>query len=160
MNKKAVSPMVATILLIAFAIALGAVVMNWGKGFIEEKAEFVTGVSTVGPSSCGDVQFGVLTVGGSPQVCYSNGEVRALVQNQGIEIANMKASVISPGGVTNQENLLDLPLKSADSTNVKISYDSSEGSIIQLKLIPQIQIDGKLEFCTAQGITLENIGQC
>lgn len=35
MNKKAVSPLVATILLIVFALALGTVVMNWGKVYIE-----------------------------------------------------------------------------------------------------------------------------
>ena len=31
-NKKGVSPLIATILLIAFAIALGTVIMNWGRG--------------------------------------------------------------------------------------------------------------------------------
>ena len=30
-NKKGVSPLIATILLIAFAVALGAVVMSWGR---------------------------------------------------------------------------------------------------------------------------------
>ena len=29
-SKKGVSPLIATILLIAFAVALGSVVMNWG----------------------------------------------------------------------------------------------------------------------------------
>ena len=31
-NKKGVSPLIATVLLIAFAIALGTVIMNWGRG--------------------------------------------------------------------------------------------------------------------------------
>ena len=36
MNNRAISPLVATILLLAFAIALGSVVMAWGKGLIEK----------------------------------------------------------------------------------------------------------------------------
>jgi flagellin-like protein len=36
MDKKAVSPLIATVLLIAFAVALGAIVMNWGESFVRE----------------------------------------------------------------------------------------------------------------------------
>ncbi|MBW3017302.1 hypothetical protein KY316_02930, partial [Candidatus Woesearchaeota archaeon] len=39
MNKKAVSPLIATVLLIAFAVALGAIVMNWGESFVRETQE-------------------------------------------------------------------------------------------------------------------------
>lgn len=38
-NKKGVSPLIATVLLIGFAVALAAVVMTWGLGFIEQTAE-------------------------------------------------------------------------------------------------------------------------
>ena len=31
LQKKGVSPLIATVLLISFAVALGAVVMNWGR---------------------------------------------------------------------------------------------------------------------------------
>lgn len=37
-SKKAISPLVATIILLAFAVALGSVVMSWGKGLIEKAA--------------------------------------------------------------------------------------------------------------------------
>ncbi len=35
-SRKAISPLVATIILLAFAVALGSVVMSWGKGLIEK----------------------------------------------------------------------------------------------------------------------------
>ncbi len=38
MNKKAVSPLIATFLLLVFSIALGSVVMSWGKGYVEQAA--------------------------------------------------------------------------------------------------------------------------
>ena len=43
-GKQAISPLVATILLLAFSIAIGAVVMSWGESYVEEKANFVQGI--------------------------------------------------------------------------------------------------------------------
>lgn len=39
MNDKGISPLIATVLLIGFVVALGSVVMLWGKGFVKEKTE-------------------------------------------------------------------------------------------------------------------------
>lgn len=36
-GKRGISPLIATVLLVAFAVALGAVVMNWAKGVEETK---------------------------------------------------------------------------------------------------------------------------
>ena len=38
-NKKAVSPLVATLLLIVFSLILGTVTMNLGKAYIEEATQ-------------------------------------------------------------------------------------------------------------------------
>ncbi|MBT3865490.1 hypothetical protein HOF78_00105 [Candidatus Woesearchaeota archaeon] len=38
-NKKGISPLIATVLLIGFAVALAAVVMTWGLDFIKNTAE-------------------------------------------------------------------------------------------------------------------------
>lgn len=37
-NKRGISPLIATIMLLAFAIALGSIVMTWGKDLIESAA--------------------------------------------------------------------------------------------------------------------------
>lgn len=34
MNKKAISPLIATVLLVLFALVLGAITMNWGKSYV------------------------------------------------------------------------------------------------------------------------------
>jgi len=54
MNKRAISPLVATILLLAFAIALGSVVMAWGKGLIEKAG------TAEQPGQDADVAFSLL----------------------------------------------------------------------------------------------------
>mgnify|MGYP001583429630 CR=1 FL=1 len=43
MNKFGVSPLVATLLLVAFALVVGAVTMTWGKNYIEKVQEQKTG---------------------------------------------------------------------------------------------------------------------
>ena len=35
MNKKALSPLVATVLLVAFSLVIGTITMNWGKSYID-----------------------------------------------------------------------------------------------------------------------------
>ena len=37
-NKRALSPLVATILLVIFALVIGTITMNWGKTYVEQVA--------------------------------------------------------------------------------------------------------------------------
>lgn len=39
MNKKALSPLVATILLVVFALVIGTITMSWGKAYVEKAEE-------------------------------------------------------------------------------------------------------------------------
>lgn len=50
MNKRGISPLIATILLVAFAVALGAVVMSWTSGVEAEPGETSTCVIKSIPS--------------------------------------------------------------------------------------------------------------
>ena len=38
-KKRALSPLVATILLVAFALVIGTVTMNWGRSYVEKIKE-------------------------------------------------------------------------------------------------------------------------
>ncbi|MFC2136176.1 archaellin/type IV pilin N-terminal domain-containing protein [Bacteroidota bacterium] len=39
MNKRGLSPIIATVLLIAFAVAIGAMIMSWTAGIVKESPE-------------------------------------------------------------------------------------------------------------------------
>jgi len=39
MNKKGLSPLVATMILVVFALIIGAITMNWGQSYVEEIEE-------------------------------------------------------------------------------------------------------------------------
>ena len=58
MNKKGLTPLVATFLLLVFALGIGAVTMNWGKAYvdkinIEEVAEPPTAI-VINPAALED----------------------------------------------------------------------------------------------------------
>ncbi len=46
-TKKALSPLVATMLLVVFALVIGTITMNWGKSYVEKIKEEPTGVGDV-----------------------------------------------------------------------------------------------------------------
>jgi len=46
MNRKGLTPLMATIMLLAFALVIGTITMNWGKGYVERLTE----EQAVGPS--------------------------------------------------------------------------------------------------------------
>ena len=39
MNKRALSPLVATMLLVVFALVIGTITMNWGRSYVEKMKE-------------------------------------------------------------------------------------------------------------------------
>ena len=36
MNRKGLSPLIATVLLVVFALVIGTITMNWGKSYVEQ----------------------------------------------------------------------------------------------------------------------------
>lgn len=46
-NKKALSPLIATLLLLAFALVIGTATMNWGKSYVDKIDEAPEGYETL-----------------------------------------------------------------------------------------------------------------
>ncbi|MCX6711503.1 MAG: hypothetical protein NT139_00490 [Candidatus Woesearchaeota archaeon] len=56
MNKKGISPLIATVLLIGFTVALAAVIMTWGGGFVRDMTRN-TEQSTQSALKCTQLDF-------------------------------------------------------------------------------------------------------
>jgi len=56
MNKKGISPLIATVLLIGFTVALAAVIMTWGGGFVRDMTRS-TEQSTQSALKCTQLDF-------------------------------------------------------------------------------------------------------
>ena len=61
-NKKAVSPLIATVLLIGFTVALAGVVITWGGGFVERITAGTEERTDITTTCIGDLNFEIDSV--------------------------------------------------------------------------------------------------
>lgn len=78
-NKRAITPLMATFVLILFAIGFGVFIMIWGQDFIERS-------SFVGSESlCDAVNFDIEKIG-EFESCLTNDELSFFIRNTGTDI--------------------------------------------------------------------------
>ncbi len=153
--KKGVSPLIATVLLIAFAVALGAVVMNWGKAQLEEQFS----ASAV----CRDVEIRWFDVAGSPDVCFDGSEVKMTVQNgPKMELSGLKIIIDGTQDLRIADSAAEGPIGKADPKKVNIPYDPQVyGSIRKVQVIPKISVAGEESVCPLKkAIEIHTIPDC
>ena len=156
-HKKGVSPLIATILLIAFAVALGSVVMNWGLNLDLGKSADV----------CRNVEIKIRNIGVA-EVCSggfgANGYINFIIDNIGSsDITGLAIWVIGDKG-TRLFDLDDVLIGSGSLYNKKdkeVSYDFTKfGDIKQVQFIPKIKTEQSTDICPKNSIKAEKIGIC
>jgi flagellin-like protein len=157
-SKKGVSPLIATILLIAFAVALGSVIMQWGLNL------------NLGKSSdpCGKVDIRVRNIEKN-DLCFggggNEGYINFIVDNEGgVDVNGLAIWIIGE----KDTELYDLdgiyiPIGSLfDKTRDKeVTYDISKiSSINEVQFIPKISVDNNVKICPKNSVRVEKIGAC
>jgi len=147
-NKKGVSPVISTILLIAFAAALGMVVMSWGKSY--------EGYSIITDVRCEDTSLKVVTIRNDPLICHDNkSQIFITLQNNGeMDISGIKITMLGKDGITSRN--IDKFIKVADIFVMKTDY-SSIGQLQKVIIVPEID-ENKL--CVINDIELDEIKLC
>lgn len=170
MSKKAVSPLIATVLLIAFAVALGAVVMNWGRGYVEDTANDARERSDVEVKCASEVDIDIVSVDSVPQVCYNasytatNTSLEFIVENKKSKtVEKITARMIgSSSRVPYSEDLGDNSNLTASSAKLRnMTYTTATyGVPNELKLIPHIKVGSEVVACPSSSETAVNIKPC
>ena|ERR1041385_5126985 len=159
-NKKGITPLVATVLLVAFSIGLGALVMSWGQDYIEQKAEFVQGAQEV-HSGCDAAHISVIRIGGQPQVCLGPKGIDVYIDNgPDVEITNVHARIAGSNGVETHADILAAPLAKAGGAKVTVPLQTAVGQILQLKLTPKVASGQTVVMCDQSAVVLERIPNC
>jgi len=126
-NKRAVSPLLATIVLIGFAVAIGAVIMSWGKTALQK-------VETPTPT---EIEPDLAWYMGSniENICYTDDGISFTLKGSpkikigGVFVASKGSSDYVVG------DKIDFPKSETENINVKVPYDSTKyGEISQLIL--------------------------
>lgn len=158
-GKKGISPLIATVLLIALSVGMGVAVMSWGEEYIEQKAEFVKGVQET-VTSCDLVQFSIIRINTVDQLCIADTTIKGLIDNgPDTHIEDIHARVVGEKGVYVDESILEKPLAKGSAVTVAFSVGDL-GAISQIKFTPTIITSGKPMVCTKQAIIAENIRKC
>jgi len=156
-NKRGVSPLIATILLISFAVALGSVVLNWGRNLdIAKPGDVCSGV-IIKMRNIADAEVCYFDSGGRTYINFViDNEGDADVDGLGIWITGEKGT-----------KLLDfnnLSIKKGQLLSVKdksIEYDSrTYGAIKNMQFFPKIVGIDSLEICSRNSVKINNIGAC
>jgi len=151
-KKKGITPLMATLLLISFAVAIGVVVMNFGAAEVESNAQ------------C-PVQIGLklAIIGGQDQICYDSAkkDVTFTLEN-GVNI-KVEGLIFNAIGSTKAESyeLNEAKMIKAGNYLGHVTYDSAvSGTIKQIKITPKINLYDAEQICTEQALVIENIRNC
>ena len=145
LGKKGMSPIIATILLIAFAVALGAMIMNWSSSLVAGGAL---------DSKCGNVQLKVR----SP-VCLENNQIKMDVINVGdAEIGEVIMRVKGP--ISDQDiTIKNSHLVKGDLLTKSIPFISSDG--LSVDFLVKVMAGGdEVELCEEPVYSAPSIPFC
>ncbi len=157
-DKKGVSPLIATVLLIAFTVALGAVVMNWGRGFVQEQTQRAEDTTNLKLGCALKVSLKIAEIDSAPQLCYGGGgdvgyiEIRLNNEDESNAIKGLSVSVGGEKGVYNNDSInTTIPVGLSAFVNVSYSY-TSYGKIKTVRIVPHILIAGNVVPCGGSSI--------
>jgi flagellin-like protein len=144
-NKKGVSPLIATVLLIAFAVSLGAVVINLG-------------VNLFG-NPCSGVKLEILSVDGNARVCHivASKTLSMTVVNSGSgEIDGFKLTIVGDDAAND-----DIAEAVGVLEKKVISYAIPTLKRVDvITLIPFYLKQGQIKYCSDEKRDYTNIPTC
>jgi flagellin-like protein len=147
-GRKGISPLIATVLLIAFAVSIGVMIMNGGKNR-----------TTVG--DCSETKLEVQIINNKQLFCYDtlNNRINVMIKNTGeTDVERLKMRVITPDFNTEDKDLSESAIKAGDIKTKNIDYVHS--GTFRVEIIPVITVGGKEKICSDKYIYVDDIGSC
>ena len=143
------SPLLVTIFLVAFAVALGAMVMSWGSS-----------AGARDSSSCKEVEISPQMVSGSELVCFdaSAGKVKVVIANTG-SLA-LEAVVNRQVNTDFSINDISIPASSLGVGQVLSTDLFLVPGPARIELIPAISVLNERVLCTSKALIREDIPPC
>jgi flagellin-like protein len=148
LGRKGISPLIATVLLIAFAVSIGTMIMNWGK-------------DAVAVGDCTETKLEVQMIGDKPLFCYDtlNNKINVMIKNTGsTDVNSMKMRIITPDFQTEDRDISDSTIKSGDIKTKNIDYVHS--GQFRVEIIPIISVGGKERVCSEKYVYVDDIPAC
>lgn len=156
-NKRGVSPLIATVLLISFAVALGSVILNWGRNLEISKPG----------DKCSGINIKIRTVN-NIEVCYAGsgkeGYINFIIDNSGnIDIEGLGIWLTGEKG-TKLLDFDDSSINKGEILSIKdksVKYDfDAYGAIKHIQFFPKVKIGESVDICARNSVKANLIGVC
>lgn len=152
LDKQGITPLMVTLLLISFAVALGVVIMNFGRAQVETEAEC--------PINIG---MKLSSISGVEQLCYDQAKKQlSFTVENGVNI-NVEGLIVNLIGELKAETieLAEAKMGKAGNYMGRIAYDSSAaGEIRQIKISPKVLLYDNEEICSEKAVVAESVRAC
>lgn len=150
-GKRGISPLIATVLLIAFAVSIGTLIMNIGKDVIANVGD------------CTDVKIEVQTINSKPLFCYDPEQknINMMIKNTGtVDIKYLKLAVTGADFSHEEVPIPDSSLRAGKTLTTSVNYPMMDGS--KAEVIPIITASGKESTCLASEniVIAETLAPC
>jgi len=134
LKKKGVSPLIATVLLLAFAVALATVIIQ---------------LDFLGKCKLSDVHISELK-NGAPRICYNENAktIELFMMNE--DKKDIVGFKIRASGMRDTLNIESIPIALGQNEEKKLSFNydiETYGKIVELKILPQVNSSNRIEEC-------------
>ena len=150
--RKAMTPIMATLLLLSFAVTIGILVMNFARAQVVLEAECTQ-----------NIELAWMQFDGRDDVCYdvATDEILFTVENGvQIEVQRLQATAVGRKAAQSYE-IPDSKIIRAGSFVGQVDYvEFDNGALRQFKVIPVIESAGQEHFCTEQALTITSVPEC
>ncbi|MBN2458759.1 hypothetical protein JXB28_00595 [Candidatus Woesearchaeota archaeon] len=140
-NKKAMSPLIATILLIAFAVALGTMIISWSSNLGE----------ATGPD-CSKVSMII-----SPYICYAENMIKVGIRNTGSPVESITMRVVDETGLT-EKSLPDSKLSSSQVFSRDIPF--AKAGKASVEIVASVLSGDQVVPCDKPALEVKDIQDC
>ncbi|MCA9478101.1 MAG: hypothetical protein KC535_03065 [Nanoarchaeota archaeon] len=145
-SKRGMSPLIATVLLIAFAVAMGAMIMNWSAG-IEGEGEGM-------PNYCEGISIST-----NQGACFSNNAISFNVVNNGDQKVDGILLSSLADGTSIDIKIKDTALIKGENIDKNVPYLYSGGSV-ELEFVPLVVENGEVVECRNGGFSQTELPTC
>ena len=156
-SKKGISPLIATVLILGFTVALAAVIMIWGTKFTKDIQENTGETATANIACAQDLVMNIQSVCEDKDI---EGHFKITIANNGnADIDTIKGRFYSGSNIGTKDISDDfLPIYSLGAKIVEVSTISN---VVKIELIPSINVNGKNVSCSSNMAVYEgSISAC
>ncbi|MFP4567860.1 MAG: hypothetical protein ACLFN8_02865 [Candidatus Woesearchaeota archaeon] len=150
LNKRGMSPLLVTIFLVAFAVALGAMVMSWGSSSSQSRDS----------SSCSDVSISPQVLLGSELICFNEtaGKIKIVLSNSGdVEISSIINRQVGSDFSVEDSSISGSALRPGQVLNTELLLRPGR---VRVELIPEISVLNDKVLCPSKALVREEIPKC